>query len=289
MRAWAAQCEPVFICGVERSGTSTLQLALARHPALFAVPDVYETFIFTRPEGVLHDPVPSMTEAYLGGAKHIETWRARYAVAGLGDADLIQGFFHYAAHQVYPGRRPLEKTPSHVRKLALMCELFPKARVIVCTRDPVAVVASYRQRLEKEQGMGLPRATWGWLDRSLGELITHCNTVGAQMRAAAAAHGERLFVAPYEWLTADAEGSLTALCAFAGLAFDEALLAPKPRRGNAVDGLLTRPIAPHQSDVGRHLDADAQDAIRAGTAGLHPLWDTAGPLTALKGGPKASA
>ena len=40
LRGWAAAAQPVFICGQERSGTSALLLALARHPALFSVPDV---------------------------------------------------------------------------------------------------------------------------------------------------------------------------------------------------------------------------------------------------------
>src|SRR6185295_8558634 len=52
-RTWAAAPRPVFICGQERSGTSALQLAMSQHPALFAVPHVYETFIFREPHNLL--------------------------------------------------------------------------------------------------------------------------------------------------------------------------------------------------------------------------------------------
>ncbi|MFD2453282.1 sulfotransferase [Ideonella paludis] len=46
IRRWSTTARPVFICGLERSGTSILQVSLSRHPELFAVKDVYETFIF---------------------------------------------------------------------------------------------------------------------------------------------------------------------------------------------------------------------------------------------------
>lgn len=280
IRTWADAVQPVFICGIERSGTSMLQLALARHPALFAVPDVYETFMFATPEAILREAAPDMAVAYLGGERQLELFRARYAVAGLGDEDLIRAFFHFAAHTVYPGQRPLEKTPSHVRQLERMFKLFPHARVIVCTRDAPAVVASYRKRMAAEQARGLPREVWGWMDRSTDALIAHCLTVGEQVRMAAVHHGAQMYVAPYDWLTADAPGALTALCAFAGLAPSDALLTPKPRQQNRVDNLLLRPIGP-RSAADDKLDMQEQALVRAAAAALPPLWHTPGPLTAL--------
>lgn len=289
IRAWAGEAQPVFICGIERSGTSMLQLALARHPALFAVPDVYETFMFATPEALLREPPPGMAVAYLGGERQLEWFRARYAVAGLGDDDLIRAFFHFAAHTVYPGQRPLEKTPSHVRQLARMFKLFPRARVVVCTRDMPAVVASYRKRMASEQAMGLPRAVWGWMDRSTEALITHCLTVAEQVRTAATTHGAQMYVAPYAWLTSDAPAALAALCAFADLAPSDALLTPKPRQQSRVDSLLTRPIGPReQTPLDDAADAEEQAVVRARASALPPLWDTPGPLTALVGVSPAS-
>ena len=68
IRRWSTDARPVFVCGLERSGTSTLQLALSRHPALFPVRDVYETFAFTQPQRLLEEPMPGMARASASSA-----------------------------------------------------------------------------------------------------------------------------------------------------------------------------------------------------------------------------
>lgn len=279
LRAWADAARPVFVCGVERSGTSMLQLALARHPALFAVPDVYETFMFANPGAILREPAPDMATAYLGGAAQVEWFRARYSACGLGDADLIRAFFHFAAHSVYPGRRPLEKTPSHVRHLARVFAVFPQASVVVCTRELEAVIASYRTRLAREQALGLPRSTWGWLDRSLPQLIAHVQAVAEQVRAAGERHGAQVFVAPYDWLTADAPAALDAICAFADLAPSAALLTPKPRQTSRVDALLTQPITARSAPEASPFSPEERAQTAAAARALPALWATPGPLS----------
>ena len=75
LRAWAANVRPVFICGQERSGTSALLLALSRHPALFRVPDVFETFIFRFARDLLAEPPRKMQQAYLRGAARLAELR----------------------------------------------------------------------------------------------------------------------------------------------------------------------------------------------------------------------
>ena len=229
IRRWSTDARPVFVCGLERSGTSTLQLALSRHPALFPVRDVYETFAFTQPQRLLEDPMPGMARAYLGGPKHAQQFRvlaAELAPADgpLPDADLIRLFFHYAAHRSYPGRQPLEKTPGHVRRIPLMLRLFPQARVIACTRDPVEIVASYRKRLAKERAQGKPPESWGWLDKTPEQLVQHFRQTSQRLAEAAQTHPGQVFVCPYAWLTAAPEDALHRLCAFAGLPYDPALL-----------------------------------------------------------------
>lgn len=281
IRRWCASARPVFVCGLERSGTSTLQLALSRHPALFPVRDVYETFAFTQPQRLRADPMPGMARAYVGGPIHARQFQ-RLALElspehePLPDHDLIRLFFHYAAHRTYPGREPLEKTPGHVRRIPLMLKLFPQARVIACTRDPVEIVASYRKRLAKEQSLGKPRDAWAWLDKTPEQLIQHFRQTSQRLAEAAQAHPGRVFVCPYDWLTGSPEAALRQLCDFAGLPYDPALLEASGGRGR-VDELLSQPIGRREAaDTTPWVDADTAAQVRAATAPLMPLWNTPG-------------
>lgn len=281
IRHWAAEVQPVFICGLERSGTSILQLSLSRHPALFGVKDVYETFVFLKPRSTLADPPPQMTLAYLQGQDNARRFREFCAgLAGdqpqLTENDLIRAFFHFCAHQVYPGRRPLEKTPGHVRKLPRIFELFPRARVIVCTRDPVGIVASYRKRMATEQALGKSRDDWGWLDKTPEQLIGHFQGVTASIVEARQRFPAQVWMAPYDWLTDDAEGSLRALCGFAGLEFSPEVLRPKDVPGRKVDPLLSKPLTRREPDAHEHVDEPTAAMIRAQCAGFWPLWSTPG-------------
>jgi hypothetical protein len=281
VRYWAAQAQPVFICGLERSGTSMLQVSLSRHPSLFPVRDVYETFMFLKPRAALETLPPQMTLAYLQGEENARGFRAlcdelRAGGSELSEADIIRSFFFFCAQRVYPGRRPLEKTPAHVRKLNAMLQIFPKARVIVCTREPVSIIASYRKRLAAEKALGRPWSEWSWLDRTAEQLVAHFEAVTEQIEIARGRWPRQVFMAPYDWIVADAPQALRELCDFAGLAFVPEVLSPAEVSGRKVDELLSRPITNRPSDDEHYVSADEADHIRRLTAALMPLWQSPG-------------
>lgn len=281
IRRWATTARPVFICGLERSGTSILQVSMSRHPNLFAVKDVYETFVFLKPRSALTDPAPQMTQAYLQGPANAASFRVFAAqLAGdkpdLSEADLIRAFFYFCAHMVYPGREPLEKTPGHVRRLTRMLELFPLARVIVCTRDPVSIVASYRKRLVKEKALGKGPDEWGWLDKTAEQLIAHFEAVTAHVDEARLRWPEQVFVAPYDWLVDDPEAALQSICKFAGLPFVQEVMKPKEVPGRKVDTMLSEPITKRDPDTEEFVDAETEAMIRTKTQPLMKVWETPG-------------
>jgi hypothetical protein len=283
LRAWAAAARPVFICGHERSGTSALQLALARHPALAPVPDVHETFIFSRTREWLADPPHAMQQAYLGGRDALARLRA-WAVHLAGGAaheleedDLVRAFMAFAAQEVYPGRRLLEKTPTHVLSLPRLFRLFPQARVLACVREPVAIADSYRRRLAREQALGKPRETWSWLELGIEELIVRLRRVDRVLRESVAHAPGRVFLVPYDWLTAAPADALSALCAFIGEPFDEALLAPQPASRRRVDERLSQPISAAPAEPSPLADAE-RAMLRRETHGLAARWRVPGCL-----------
>lgn len=284
LRAWAEAARPVFICGQERSGTSALLLALARHPALFAVPHVFETFIFHEPRALLADPPRPMQQAYLGGPERLAALRRRLAAWGGGDSgtldddDLIRAFFAHAAHEVYPGQRPLEKTPAHVHRLPQLFALFPQARVLACVREPTEVVDSYRRRLRRELAAGKPADAVAWLALTDEQLIQRFRRVDRALREAAARMPGQVFQVPYAWLTADPPVALAAICEFIGEPFDPALLRPKAGRPGRVDERLGRPIGAAPSSEPSTLSDAAAALLRKETWGLTRRWRVPGAV-----------
>lgn len=288
LRDWADNARPVFICGQERSGTSALQLAMARHPSLFGVPHVFETFVFREPRDLLSNQPRAMQQSYLRGADNLAALRGhlvQLAASEGGDAstlhddDLIRAFFAFAAHHVYPGLRPLEKTPAHVHSLPRMFSIFPRARVLACVREPTEVVDSYRHRLAREQAAGKPEEAWGWLDKSNLELIRQFRRVDRALRDAATtvAPGQ-VFQVPYTWLIEDAEQALVSICEFIGEPFAPAMLSPKAGRSDRIDTRLGRPIAAAETTEPSTLSKDDDAMLRKETWGLTRRWRVPGVI-----------
>ena len=297
--AWAQAQRPVFICGQARSGTSMLQLALSRHPSLFSVADVFETFIFNKPRAIFEESVPGMLRSYLGGAKGTLQCQKMLAKmeseeGPLSDEDVVRAFFWFAAQKVYPGQRPLEKTPSHVHSLPLIFKVFPQAAVLACVREPVDILGSYRKRLAREQAMGRPPQTWAWLSQSDDALITQLRRVNRSLRLAEASNPGRVFQVPYGWITAQPEAALAEICAFVGVEPTPALLHPQVADRVRVDARLNLPIgamlAPAAAEATASstglaspspaLESAREKKVRAELAALTRLWRYHGPLPA---------
>lgn len=294
IRTWCAQARPVFIGGLARSGTTMLLVALSHHPALFDLPAGFETHLLAHPQDAMQDPVRMSIQCYLRGADHLAAYRAlvrRLAAqhADFEQPDHIRVFFWYASHHVYPGRQPLEKTPANVRQIPLLFELFPHARFIVCSRDPVEVAASYRKRLAKSREVGIPEERLGWLNQPVERLLEIFDRYTRKVQAARTKHGPQMFMAPYEWVTASPEAALRQICAFAGLPFDAALLNLEPNDANAVSdpavaeklvSVFNMPdqIMARDSQAASWLTCAEIDNIEHATQRWMPLWRTPGPL-----------
>lgn len=297
VRAWCASSQPIFIVGQARSGTSMLQVAFAQHPRMFNIRNARETFIFLRPQQPLTNPVHFPTKAYLDGRANLMGYRKwvdetqRQVGGELSDADLVGSFFWYAGTHVYPGRQPLEKTPGHLRKLPLMFDVFPQAKVIVCSRDPVDVVASYRKRYLKSTAEGVDPSRTAWLNKTPEEMVKIFQSFTTLYRNAKPRYGSQMYMAPYEWLVGNPEQALRDICEFVEMPFVPEMVSAPPsanaQGGQSEDFLddddesessKSHGIQKRESDAHQVLTPDAIAYVQAETKAWLDEWNTPGVL-----------
>lgn len=200
--AWVASLatdrtdEPVFICGMFRSGSTLLEQMLAAHPA-FA--PLGEREFFPR-------LVARHLPAYPAGLETLtRSGLAPWSAAYIGEA----------AGRVPPGVRPTDKRPDNVFLLGLIKAMFPRARFLVTSRDWRDVASSiYATRL----GPALPYAT---------DLRDIAHQHRAQTRLVD--HWQRMFgadlqIVGYERLVRDPKAALGAVLASWSISWDERCL-----------------------------------------------------------------
>lgn len=236
LNKWSEQVEPVFIVGPERSGTSMMFRTVVSHPSFCSFDNAtVETFSFIRPWSLLSEPGPENYEMrlylgrqydsfmnaitpiiqqnnscdsqgvlsqYLGGDKERRSsvWKKRQY------RDLLRAFFYFSWINLGE-KRIAEKTPAHVRCIDEIFNCFPNAKVLVCLRDPIEIVASHRKRFEKEVELGKSRgdASLAWLNKTTDEYSSYLLFVGKKIQRAHKVYPERVFNIPYRRVTSDKE------------------------------------------------------------------------------------
>lgn len=216
-----ADCEPVFVVGMNGSGTTMLLDCLGRHPQLYGFPqetrlipylmareakygDLSVDENFSR----LWDEVRSLP-AFREVNDNVpvplpDDWRAcKRGLASILDAV----FRHFAAKE--GKRRWVEKTPQHVQHITALAAMFPRAKFLHMIRDGRDCAASFYRRWYRQPELTIFR----W----------------KKVVAMGSAQGERLGPSRYrevryEDLTARPEPALRAICEFLGLPFDPAVL-----------------------------------------------------------------
>ena len=212
---------PVFVVGMNGSGTTMLLDCLGRHPALYAFPretrlipylmarvvsfgdlqvdanfqrlwdQVRELAVFRLTNGDAAVPLPP-------------DWRERPRnLAAILDAV----FSYFAARE---GKsRWCEKTPQHVQHLLALAGQFPSARFIHVIRDGRDCAVSFHRRWRRQPELTVFR----WK-----KVVTAGRAQGQQLGAG------RYLEIRYEDLTAAPESSLRRICDYLDLPFDAAVL-----------------------------------------------------------------
>ncbi len=214
---------PVIVLGVRRSGTTLLRVILDRSPSI-AIPDesYFVPQLATRHRG------PIDAEAFADDVSRIGTlseWgvdvrevRARLR-DGMTTGDAIAAVFEtYAADRGKPSWG--DKTPMYMQYLPQLERLFPQALYVHLIRDGRDAATSFLS-----MPGGIVTETWAH-PSTPADFACQWRTEVEAARALGSRVGPgRYQEVRYEALVADPKQWVEAICEFAGLRYDEGMLA----------------------------------------------------------------
>lgn len=223
METSAKQGGPVFVVGMNGSGTTMLVDSLGHHPDLYGFPR--ETRVL--PSLLQEHPMGSEPETRAAKIKLWDLVRGTPAFRGVNQGepaplpkgweelnpgvpeifDAIIGQYARAAGK----SRWIEKTPNHVQHMPLLATAFPEAKFIHIIRDGRACAASFWRRWGRTPELTMYR----WK-----RLVDQGRRDGAKL-------GDRYFELRYEDLTDAPEKWMQDLCAFLGIAYTPEVLASR--------------------------------------------------------------
>lgn len=200
--------DPVFVVGCQRSGTTWVQLLLARHPLVSTVNETHMINRFLGPavrawDELADDPRDVGLPTLCSGSEFLETVR-----------DLGRGILERIAEPGAPV--VVEKTPDHALWGDELLKLFPDARILHVVRDPRDVCSSL---LAAARG-------WGshWAPRTTYEAAHRWNRYVDAARGIRARGGDLRLEVRYEDLQADPRSELRRMTGWLGLEHEDDFL-----------------------------------------------------------------
>jgi hypothetical protein len=204
-------CDPFFIVGCGRSGTTLLRTLLNRHSKI-GIPQ--ESLFITDYLRSGAKTGPSVLKRLIVKEPELVEWGIRPKIGDLEACHTVAEMIE-RLHQVY--LEPLgksrwgQKTPRFVRSIDLLLEHFPGAGFVHVVRDPRAVVSSLIQSDVHRSNAYFGARRW-LRDVSLG-------------LDSETSHPGRILRIRYEDLVADTTAALTSLSSFLGFDYEPSMSA----------------------------------------------------------------
>jgi hypothetical protein len=188
---------PVFIVGMQRSGTTLTEQIAASHPQVYGAGELEH---IRRIAGMIKIGRPESTVRQLTSADSL-------ALAG----DYLRKVREIGGDAL----RIVDKMPHNFQYLGLIAILFPKARIIHCTRDPMDnCVSCFTQSFTGHHGYNTDLRQLGLYYREYRRLMDHWRRVLPIP----------MLEIDYEEMVADQETQSRRLIDFLGLDWDPACL-----------------------------------------------------------------
>ena len=221
----ATRVAPIFLICSERSGSNLISTIVGEHPEVYAHPPYHlgRDLVFKLHEVAKYGASPDALQVLVQHAqKRISKYRGDEEAARLGNwiseqtevspRALAQFVFQELPLEAH-GKHALVKENNIHELLFFLVDCFPDAKFIFQVRDPRDFLLSAKMRKKRWLGNkfgSVRQALDVWRDDQIGGL----NALGLL-------GPERVFLQRYEDLVARSEQTLTKLCAFLGLDFDD--------------------------------------------------------------------
>jgi hypothetical protein len=220
-----AEAGPVFVVGVNGSGTTMLADSLGHHPALYMFPR--ETRVLPsllHKYGALGELAPEQRAALVqelargkafwreNGDRPVVLDEQEYAQARTSGDALAAVYLHMARRE---GKQCWgDKTPMYVQHLGLLARAFPDARFVHVLRDGRDCAQSFHRRWN----LSPLRSVWRWK-----KSVATGRRQGLQLGAG------RYMEVKYEELTSEPENRMRQVCNFLNLPFSSEVLKSRMR------------------------------------------------------------
>jgi sulfotransferase family protein len=212
---------PVFVVGMNGSGTTMLLDCLGRHPELYAFPKETRLipYLISRESAYGDLQIDANFQRLWDEVRTLAVFRESNDTAPIplppdwreyprSLAGILEAIFGYFAAREGK-RRWCEKTPQHVQHLLALSQQFPAAKFVHVIRDGRDCAVSFHRR---------------WLRRPELTIFRWKKVVATGRDQGRQLGQDRYLEIRYEDLTAQPESSLRGICAFLGLPFAAATL-----------------------------------------------------------------
>lgn len=193
---------PVFIVGMPRSGTTLTEQICASHPAVFGAGELNKLGTVLRKAGYAQVPNGSIKKP----PQALTVDEARSMAAD---------YLNFTTSMSPSSARIVDKMPHNFHYIGFIALLFPNARIIHCTRDPIDnCISCFFNTFNEKHGYNTDLNTLGLYYRQYKRLMDHWNALLPG----------RIYECNYETMIADQEAETRRLIDFLGLPWDDACL-----------------------------------------------------------------